>query len=375
MSDDIHRDIHRIDDTSRILTPALVLYPEIIDANIANTIRLLGGDVNRWRPHVKTSKLGWTVRRLLEHGVRAVKCSTTLELLTACEAGVGDALLAYPVVNANATRVRAIAAQFPGVRVSALVENVGQLSAWADAAVGIFIDVNSGMNRTGIDPARAEEVLRVARAAGARLRGLHFYDGHLGDESMVERTVIAHEGYDRLMELVAFLESSGVSLEEVITSGTPAFPCAMAYQPFRQGQWVHRVSPGTVVYGDCTSSHELPDMGYRTAVLVLATVVSHPRPGRITCDAGHKAVSADAGVPTCRVLGRPDLEPQSPNEEHLPITVKEGAPVPAIGDTLYLLPRHVCPTVNNFDHAVLVVRGRVEGVERVTARGREAPLS
>jgi D-serine deaminase-like pyridoxal phosphate-dependent protein len=114
---------------------------------------------------------------------------------------------------------------------------------------------------------------------------------------------------------------------------------------------------------------------YRPAAAVVSSVVSHPAPRRITCDAGHKTVSADAGVPTCAVLGRPDLSPARPSEEHLPIDVAHGSELPAIGDALYLVPRHVCPTVNNFDHALLMSGGRILGVERVTARGREAPLA
>jgi D-serine deaminase-like pyridoxal phosphate-dependent protein len=62
-----------------------------------------------------------------------------------------------------------------------------------------------------------------------------------------------------------------------------------------------------------------------------------------------------------------------PSEEHLPIEVS-GGPVPPIGELLYLIPRHVCPTVNNFDDAVIVEHGRVVAVERVTARGHEIPL-
>jgi D-serine deaminase-like pyridoxal phosphate-dependent protein len=47
---------------------------------------------------------------------------------------------------------------------------------------------------------------------------------------------------------------------------------------------------------------------------------------------------------------------------------------PRLGDALYLVPRHICPTVNNFDHALLVEGGQIIEVERVTARGREAPV-
>ncbi len=108
--------------------------------------------------------------------------------------------------------------------------------------------------------------------------------------------------------------------------------------------------------------------------MIMTRVVSHPAPGMITCDAGHKTVSADAGVPTCVVLGHPALEPLSPSEEHLPMRVAASAPVPAIGDLLYLVPRHICPSVNNFDDALIISGGNLIAVEPVSSRGRERPI-
>jgi D-serine deaminase-like pyridoxal phosphate-dependent protein len=195
-------------------------------------------------------------------------------------------------------------------------------------------------------------------------------------DDLPTREVMAHQGYDQLMQIVAALNAAGLVVEEVITSGTPAFCSVLSYKPFTEAPFVHRASPGTVVYGDFTSINQLPaEWGYRPAAGVVASVVSHPTAHRITCDAGHKAVSADAGVPTCTVLGHADFQPHKPSEEHLPIDVPAGAPEPAVGDYLYLVPRHVCPTVNNFDHALLVVNGTIAGIERVTARGREIPVA
>jgi hypothetical protein len=64
---------------------------------------------------------------------------------------------------------------------------------------------------------------------------------------------------------------------------------------------------------------------------------------------------------------------QTPSEEHLPLGSGEMRR-PQVGETLYLLPRHICPTVNNFDFALLVRNGQIMSVEKVSARGREAPL-
>ena len=110
------------------------------------------------------------------------------------------------------------------------------------------------------------------------------------------------------------------------------------------------------------------------AVLVLTRVVSRPHKGIVTCDAGHKSVSADAGVPTCVVVGHRELMPLKPSEEHLSLGSGEEMNMPQVGEALFLLPRHICPTVNNFDHALLVRDGQIEAVEKVSARGREAPL-
>jgi D-serine deaminase-like pyridoxal phosphate-dependent protein len=366
--------IYEIDGVDRLLTPALAIYPEIVDRNIAATIRLLGGDPNRWRPHLKTAKLGFMMRRIADSGVVQAKVSTTLELAAACASGMKDVLLAYPVVGANAARVRHIVGENPQTRVSVLVENAGQIAAWKSSAVGIFIDVNPGMDRTGIEQDRTSAIVEIVRAIVAEeieFRGLHYYDGQY-HQPLAEREKLAHRGYDRLMEIVAALDGFGI--EEVITSGTPAFPCAASYHPFRSAKFVHRASPGTVLYSDATSLTQLPaEWGYQPAAVVVSTVVSHPKANHLTCDAGHKAVSADAGVPTCVVAGRPDLTPLKPSEEHLPIEVKAG-PRPEIGEALYLIPRHVCPTVNNFDDALIVFGGKVIAVERVTARGHERPV-
>ena len=363
-----------------MLTPALLVDRDAVAHNIAVTIRALGGDANRWRPHVKTAKLTSTMHALVEAGVRQAKCATTLELLTAARAGISDVLVAYSLTGANAARVRALADELKQVRISVLVENATQVPQWQGSRVSAFIDVNPGMDRTGVQVAQhgAERVCSLActlRQNSVPFRGIHYYDGHIGKMPEAEREATAHRGYRELMQLVDALRAEGFNCEEIITAGTPAMPYSVTFAAFTGGGFVHRVSPGTVVYHDASSINQLPRAwGYRNAVFVASRVVSHPKPGIVTCDAGHKTVSADAGVPTCAVAGHPNWEPLSPSEEHLPIRIAADAPVPELGEIVYLVPKHVCPTVNNFDHAVMVSGGTVYEVERVAARGREHPL-
>jgi D-serine deaminase-like pyridoxal phosphate-dependent protein len=367
---------YEIDDVDRIMTPALLIYPELVDVNIKATLKTLGGDPNRWRPHIKTAKLSAILRRLMDHGVVNFKCSTTLELLTACHAGAADVLLAYSVIGANARRTLEISEDFPRTRFSVLVETLEQAATWRGTSAGVFIDINPGMNRTGIAQERVGEIVGLAQRLGRQFRGLHYYDGHVSAFTLSDREKYVHRGYDQLFEIVNELKAAGINVGELITSGTPATPYALTYPAFRNGSLLHRVSPGTVVFNDTTSLEQLPpEYGYVPAGIVLSTIVSRPTRRYITCDAGHKSVSADAGVPTCSVVGKPQLTPLKPSEEHLPIESLSDDNIPSIGEKLYLVPRHICPTVNNFDQALFVVGGRVRASEAVTARGHEAPLT
>ena len=362
----------------QIRTPALVIDLDALEGNIAATLGLLGGAPERWRPHLKTAKLALTMRRIRAAGVAQAKCSTTLELETACEEGFEDVLLAYPVTGPQVAAVRRIAAAHPRVVISVLVEDAAMVAPWRGSNVGIFIDLNSGMDRTGMLLDGWDEVIGLARGivgSGLRFAGLHYYDGHAADFAPEQAERLVHAGYDRLLALVERLAAVGCAPPEVITAGTPAFPHARRYPRFVDAGIAHRVSPGTVLYNDRRSLRQLPaDAGYRPAAMVLSRVVSHPGPHRCCVDAGHKAVSADAGDPTCVVLGHPGFVPKHPSEEHLPIDLPTDASLPPRGTLLWLLPSHVCPTVNNFDHAVIVSGGALHSVERVTARGRHPPL-
>lgn len=360
-------------------TPALLIAPDVVRANVRAIVAQAGGEPARWRVHVKTAKVGVVMRMLLDAGLTRFKCATPLELRVLLEQGARDVLVAFPHVGANAARIRALAAAHRGARVAALIETDVHLDAWRGSGMALYADLNPGMNRTGgtADGLRFGELDPQIRDAGCTFGGLHWYDGHMhAFDDFAARNRAAHDGYDRLGRLVAHLGAAGIRVPEVVVAGTPATSSALCYGGFPAWRPTEvTFSPGTVVYNDTTSLAQLPpEWGLAPAVHVLATVVSHPTPTRFTCDAGHKAVSADAGVPTCAIVGHPEWIPQKPSEEHLPVDVPSGTPLPPVGTQLRLVPRHVCPTVNNFDDAVFVAGDAVLGIETVTARGRETPL-
>ena len=363
---------------STLLTPALAIYPEAIRQNVRATLALVGGDARRWRPHLKTVKAAFAMRLMVELGVTQAKCATLLEAETAIASGFRDLVLAMSLVGPAVERAVDLAANHPEVTIAALVESPEHVAAWRDSGFRLLIDVNPGMDRTGIEQDQVPGVVALARGildAGCTFAGLHYYDGHIGDEDMDLRCTRAHDGYGKLMILVHALQDAGLAVPEVITAGTMTFPCSLSFAPFRGGSFHHSISPGTVVYCDLPTLAKLPETyGYRPAAVVLSRVLSRPARGLMTLDAGHKAVSVDSGVPSGLILEMPDATPLKPSEEHLPVDVSSAAASVAVGTLLHLVPRHVCTTVNNFNHCIVIENGRVTGVETITARGRHAPL-
>jgi D-serine deaminase-like pyridoxal phosphate-dependent protein len=372
---------------TQIMTPALVLFERHIRDNIQQMLRYMNGNPQRWRAHLKTTKTPEIYAELITAGLRSFKCATPREALCMLEvsahAGVHDVdiLLAFPFQGPALTRVAQIAAQFSQARVSVLSESPEHVSDIPDC-LGVFVDINPGMNRTGIELAQRDRIHAVAAAAGKRFAGLHFYDGHIHAPTAEARRAATHALYNELLELRTDLHRRGIHTQELITSGTPAFRSALEFPGFANGQVVtstdetciHRVSPGTVVLHDLRSDELLEDVDLKPAALLLARVVSQPSANLVTCDAGSKSLAAEAGAPVAFVVGHPGLTAQTPSEEHLPLKLDGSTKMPAYGQLLLLVPSHVCPTVNLAEQALWVGADGSTKVVSITARAHELML-
>ena len=360
----------------RVPSPALVVYLDRVRENVRRVVALAGGAPERLRPHVKTAKIPEVFVELIRAGIRAFKCATTREaeqlIVSLQREGVAEAdvLLAYPVVGPALARAAELASRAGRIRLGVLCEDPAA-AAGLPSDLRAFVDVNSGMNRTGVPLERPGTIREIARALGPRFAGLHYYDGHVRGADAAERRRIAHAGYERLAALARGLLDEGLVIDEIVTSGTPTFRYALEFQTLGAiAGALHRVSPGTVTYHDLRSERDLEDLDLLPAALLLARVVSHPAEDIVTCDAGSKSIAAEAGDPCALVLGHPELEPLAPSEEHLPLRVRGGVRPPR-GTRLLLIPRHVCPTVNLAEQALIFDGSSPRAVVSVAARAHE----
>ncbi|HLH52902.1 MAG TPA: D-TA family PLP-dependent enzyme, partial [Verrucomicrobiae bacterium] len=193
--------------------------------------------------------------------------------------------------------------------------------------------------------------------------GLHAYDGHVSEPDALLRTKACEAAFAPVAALRKTLKSLGLPVPRVVTSGTPTFPIHA-----KRGDV--ECSPGTCVFWDAGYSGKLRDLDFLPAALVLTRVVSKPGGRRLCLDLGHKAVASEMPHPRVVFLNLPDAQAIAHNEEHLVIE-SERASEWNIGDCLYGLPWHICPTVALHAEAAVVRDNRIVGAWQVRARDRK----
>lgn len=147
----------QIDTVNELDSPCLVIHPDRVLQNIRTAKRMVR-DVQAFRPHVKTHKSPEAVRLLLAEGITKFKCATIAEAEMLARSGTPDVFLAYQPVGPKIFRLRELQKGYPSTRFSCMVDNEETARAIAaafeheDLSMRVLIDINVGMNRTGILP-------------------------------------------------------------------------------------------------------------------------------------------------------------------------------------------------------------------------------
>ena len=358
-----------------IPSPALLVYPDRAEENLRRLIGVAGG-VARLRPHMKTHKLPAIARMHVALGLTRVKCATIAEAEMLAAEGLTDILLAYQPVGPAVGRLLHLAQQFPAVTFRAIADDrgaidaIGRAFAAAGREIDLLVDLDVGMHRTGIAPELAAPLYRtLVSTPGITPGGLHAYDGHLRDPDLAVRRAQADAAFAPVRALADSLTAAGLPVPRIVVGGTPTLPCHAT----RTDSDIE-LSPGTVVFWDAGYTSGLPDMDFLPAALVLTRVVSKPGGNRVCVDLGHKAVASEMPHPRVVLMRPDDPAPLAAtfighSEEHLVFETPDAATF-AVGDVLYGVPWHVCPTVALHGRAVVVREGRAADSWAVTARER-----
>ena len=342
-------------------TPALVLDLDAFEANLAALNRAIGKRV-RVRAHAKTHKCPEIAKRQIAAGAVGVCCQKVSEAEALVDGGVHDVLVSNEIVGAR--KIARLAELSKRARVGVCVDHPDNLKALKDsgAKLDVYIELEVGMNRCGIAPGEPAVALARQITGNLRFAGLHAYHGRAQHvRSMAERKASIERAAEAVAHTKELLKEVGLETPVVTGAGSGTFMFEV-----ESGVW-DEIQPGSYVFMDADYARNewaAPLPRFQHSLFVLATVMSRPKPEVAIVDAGLKASSVDSGMPG--VWQRPGLAYTHASDEHGWV---EGAPAPALGEKLLLVPGHCDPTVNLYDWYVCVRKGIVEDLWPITARG------
>ncbi len=371
-------DWYTIQNVDTLDSPSLLMYADRVRCNIARMIERSHG-TERLIPHIKTNKTPAVVEMMLQAGISRFKCATIAEAEMLAMTGAKYVVIAHQLVPPKTARLLALKQQYPDVFFASLLDNAHTAQQHSDffaaheANSDVLLDVNNGMNRSGTPLGASTLALykHIAALPHLRLHGLHAYDGHIRQENFEERKSTIESGFHDVETLCKEITAWHGTPPMVIAGGTPAFSVHSAH-------WERFRSPGTCVLWDWGYAEILPEQEYEYAGLVLTRIISKPLQGLISVDMGHKAVAAENPIEKrIRFLNLESYELLRQSEEHSVIRISNNALWERlqVGDALYGVPYHICPTVNLYDQAYWVEESpegsTVTGVRAVLARRRK----
>lgn len=370
MSANKHLSWFELNNTDEVDSPALLVYPDRVQQNIDAAIGMTG-DVTRLRPHIKTHKTKEVAQLLMQAGIGQFKCATIAEaeLLGICKAP--DVLLAYQPLGPKLDRFFSLIQHYSDTNYACLTDNIPAATAIAKTArthnsiLNIYIDLNVGMNRTGIAPEDAMDLVDFClNEPSLRLLGLHAYDGHLRNPDPEKRKQDCDAAFTRVTTLQNRIAIKYPDHLSIIAGGSPSFPIHAKRETIV-------CSPGTFVYWDHGYANAFPEQPFIHAALVMTRIVSLPAPGIICTDLGHKSIASENPIDK-RVffLNAQDLVPVSQSEEHLVLRAPENHSYKT-GDVLYGLPYHICPTCALYERAITIENHRNAGEWMIIGRDRK----
>jgi D-serine deaminase-like pyridoxal phosphate-dependent protein len=370
---ELDKNWYQINNGDEVPSPALLIYPDRIESNIRKMIEIAGSP-DRLRPHVKTHKMSEIINLQMKYGINKFKCATISETEMVARCGASDILLAMQPVGPNIERFFRLKQEFKDIKISCIADNEEIIIQLSDKArktgleTHIWLDINNGMNRTGVTPGEKATRLyeRILDSPMLVAEGLHVYDGHIHEQDFSLRKKICDDAFVAVTSLIEELKNEGISPVKVIAGGTPTFPVHALRKDVE-------TSPGTLLLWDWGYSSSFSDMAFLNAAILLTRIISKPGIDLLCLDLGHKAVASEMPQPRVKFLGLEKYTIVNHNEEHMVIRTAS-ADKYRTGDALYAIPWHICPTVDRHDTVYVINDHNVTGEWNVVARKRKITL-
>ncbi|HEV7577644.1 MAG TPA: alanine racemase [Caldimonas sp.] len=350
---------------AEVETPVAVVDLDRLDANLRSLQSYADAHgISLW-PHTKTHKSPEIGMRQLELGAGGLTVAKTGEAEVFRDAGATRLLVHYPPIGeAKWERLARLAAD--GIELTVAVdgtfaaEGLSAALARHGARATLLVEMDVGLHRTGQTTAAGalELAQRLASLPAVEVAGISCYPGHCrGDDATVRSRV---RDVDALLRETrdAFV-AAGLRCDRISGGSTPT-------RFLTHETCVNELRSGTYALLDRTDGAL-----DACALHVEVSVVSDAVPGQIVIDAGSKTLTSDTAPEPGNgaIVGMPDADLYTINEEHGYVDVSKMTERPAIGDHLRVIPNHACGCVNLHDGLLAVRDGVVDHVIVVGGRG------
>lgn len=345
-----------------VITPALILDLPMLQRNIDTMAARLRDMQAALRPHIKVHKSPQLAHLQLDAGAIGLSVATVWEAIVMARSGANSVFVVNTV--AGEEKLAALASLAREAEVMVAVDDADNAASIADAAtrtgstIGVMIEVDTGMDRAGIDT--IEEALalaaRLADLRGVKLRGVTGYEGHC---SLTPEHELRHERQQAamafLVDVAEAIRAAGLPCPIVSAGGTATWDWTATYPG------VTEIQAGSYTVMDNFHGAMVGD--FEHALTVLTTVISR-RPDRVILDAGNKSM----GAPALASIKGHNLTNFRFDEEHGIFAASPGDGL-AVGDVVELIPGYAPGTVNWYDAYHVVEDDRVIDIWPVIPRG------
>ena len=353
-------------DIHSIKTPGLLLDLERVKRNAERISDIANRNNVRLRPHIKTHKCIEVAKIQTAGHDGAITVSTLAEAKAFSKHGFSDITYAVPIERGKFEE--AIEILRSGAKLNLLtddaatVKDLDEASGKAGVKFDVFLKIDCGTHRVGVEPHTAEAMdlpRQISDAGNLSFAGILTHGGHSYEAKSVEdiKKVARHER-DCMVELAERLRNAGIEVPTVSIGSTPT----INHVDHLDG--IDEVRPGNYIFFDAFQATLGSCSFDETALTVLAAVIHRDKERRrIVVDAGAIALSKDRGPtgidPGCGYGHVLDIEGNetgmrvtSLSQEHGEIQSSDDEMLERfpVGSRVRILANHSCLTAAQHSH-------------------------
>jgi len=351
-------------------TPSLILDLDAFEDNLKTMQALAEHHGVALRPHAKAHKCADIAQRQIALGAQGICCQKVTEAAAFIAAGITDIHISNEIVGAS--KIGLLARLAKHAQLSVCVDHIQPLKSLSealvaqDAQMGIFVEIDLGQQRCGVQT--IEEAVKLAQATAALpnvwLKGVQAYHGGIQHERSHEaRYQASQAAAQRVQEVIDAIAKVGLECPVITGAGTGTALFDVASGVYTE------IQPGSYAFMD--NDYGQLEWGegatFQHSLFVLGTVMSVPTPTRAIVDVGLKSTTAESGLP--RPYGLTGVTCTGLHDEHTMLDADKSVHRPPLGSLVKLVPGHCDPTFNLHDTVVVMRGDTVEALWPITARG------